>query len=140
HTMVVFNGWIYFQFTPGGQGVFPILVNMCVHMIMYSYYFMAALGPHMQKYLWWKKYLTSLQITQFIVCIVHALIPLVVDCGFPPQFILFGLPQGIFILYLFVKFYLKSYAEHNKLTFKNSLISTECYPQAHFAEASSSNK
>lgn len=29
---------------------------------MYSYYGLAAIGPHMQKYLWWKKYLTSLQL------------------------------------------------------------------------------
>lgn len=38
------------------------LVNTFVHIIMYSYYGLAALGPHMQKYLWWKKYLTSLQL------------------------------------------------------------------------------
>lgn len=31
---------------------------------MYSYYLLAALGPHMQKYLWWKKYLTGLQMVR----------------------------------------------------------------------------
>jgi len=34
---------------------------------MYSYYFLAALGPEMQKYLWWKKYLTRLQIVSKII-------------------------------------------------------------------------
>lgn len=29
---------------------------------MYLYYGLAALGPHMQQYLWWKRYLTSLQL------------------------------------------------------------------------------
>lgn len=38
------------------------LANTFVHIIMYSYYGLAAIGPHMQKYLWWKKYLTSLQL------------------------------------------------------------------------------
>lgn len=33
---------------------------------MYSYYFLSALGPHMQKYLWWKKYLTRMQIVSRI--------------------------------------------------------------------------
>ena len=29
---------------------------------MYGYYGLAAIGPHMQKYLWWKKYLTMIQL------------------------------------------------------------------------------
>lgn len=29
---------------------------------MYTYYWLAALGPHMQPYLWWKRYLTRLQL------------------------------------------------------------------------------
>lgn len=40
---------------------------------MYGYYGLAALGPHMQKYLWWKKYLTIIQIvsvTLKITCFV----------------------------------------------------------------------
>lgn len=32
---------------------------------MYGYYGLAALGPQMQRYLWWKKYLTIIQ----MVCI-----------------------------------------------------------------------
>jgi hypothetical protein len=28
---------------------------------MYFYYMMAAMGPQYQKYLWWKKYITTLQ-------------------------------------------------------------------------------
>jgi hypothetical protein len=32
---------------------------------MYSYYLLAALGPEVQKYLWWKKYLTTLQIVSY---------------------------------------------------------------------------
>lgn len=38
------------------------LVNTFVHIVMYSYYGLAAIGPHMQKYLWWKRYLTSMQL------------------------------------------------------------------------------
>ena len=48
-------------FVAGGVSVQPALINASVHVIMYSYYFLAALGPHMQKYLWWKRYLTKLQ-------------------------------------------------------------------------------
>lgn len=33
-----------------------------IHVMMYMYYLLAAMGPGMQKYLWWKKYLTIMQI------------------------------------------------------------------------------
>ena len=48
------------KFTPGGHSSFFGFVNTFVHIIMYAYYMLAAMGPHMQKYLWWKKYLTLL--------------------------------------------------------------------------------
>lgn len=47
-------------------------LNTFVHMIMYTYYMLAAVGPHMQKYLWWKKYLTVIQLVRIIIIIVHA--------------------------------------------------------------------
>ena len=45
------------------------LINSFVHIIMYTYYLLSALGPTVQKYLWWKKYLTTLQmVRQLCVC------------------------------------------------------------------------
>ena len=38
------------------------LVNSVVHVVMYSYYALAALGPRVQRYLWWKKHITHLQL------------------------------------------------------------------------------
>ena len=38
------------------------MLNSFIHVIMYSYYGFAAMGPVVQKYLWWKKYLTQLQL------------------------------------------------------------------------------
>jgi elongation of very long chain fatty acids protein 7 len=46
----------------GGHGTFSNLVNNIVHIIMYTYYMMSAMGPQYQKYLWWKKHLTLLQL------------------------------------------------------------------------------
>lgn len=37
------------------------MVNSSIHVLMYAYYGLAALGPKVSKYLWWKKYLTILQ-------------------------------------------------------------------------------
>lgn len=48
----------------GGHGTLLGLINSFVHIIMYSYYLLAAFGPTVQKYLWWKKYLTTLQMVK----------------------------------------------------------------------------
>lgn len=36
-------------------------MNAAIHVLMYLYYGLAAFGPKIQKYLWWKKYLTIIQ-------------------------------------------------------------------------------
>lgn len=46
----------------GGMGSFHAMVNATVHVIMYSYYGLSAAGPRFQKYLWWKKYMTAIQL------------------------------------------------------------------------------
>ncbi len=43
------------------QVILPGIINTFVHIIMYWYYFLASLGPQMQKFLWWKIYVTKLQ-------------------------------------------------------------------------------
>jgi elongation of very long chain fatty acids protein 7 len=39
---------------------------------MYTYYMLAACGPKIQKYLWWKRYLTIIQMVQFVAIFVHS--------------------------------------------------------------------
>ena len=45
---------------------FLALLNSSVHVVMYLYYFLSAFGPKMQKYLWWKKYITKLQLVSYV--------------------------------------------------------------------------
>ena len=47
---------------PGGHGTFSNLVNNFVHIVMYSYYMVSAMGPQYTKYIWWKKYITTTQL------------------------------------------------------------------------------
>lgn len=44
------------------MGSFHAMVNAGVHVIMYFYYGLSAAGPRFQKYLWWKKYMTAIQL------------------------------------------------------------------------------
>jgi hypothetical protein len=50
----------------GGFGTFHALLNSFIHFMMYIYYGVAGLGPQYQKFLWWKKYMTSMQIVSTI--------------------------------------------------------------------------
>lgn len=109
HTIVVFNGWMFLRLGADGHTVFGVGLNAFVHIIMYVYYFLASLGPSIQKYLWWKRYLTRVQIVQFFLMIIHASIPIFVDCGYPVILLSIGIPQVFLILGLFVNFYVQAY-------------------------------
>jgi elongation of very long chain fatty acids protein 7 len=73
HAMMPICAWIGVRFVPGGHATLLGLVNSFIHILMYAYYMLSAFGPKMQKYLWWKKHLTSLQLVQFSIILVHNL-------------------------------------------------------------------
>ena len=77
--------WIGVKWVPGGSAFFAAMVNSLIHVIMYSYYALAAAGPGpaIQKYLGWKKYLTILQMAQFVSALVLGIRALVYGCDFP---------------------------------------------------------
>lgn len=61
HSCMPLIAWGVTKYYPGGHGTFIGVINSFVHIIMYAYYFLSACGPEIQKYLWWKKYITNLQ-------------------------------------------------------------------------------
>ncbi|KAH9374256.1 hypothetical protein HPB48_005576 [Haemaphysalis longicornis] len=67
HVLVALNVWFFVLFAPEGQTAFSLALNSFVHVVMYTYYLLANMGPKVRKYLWWKKYLTTLQIVQFVI-------------------------------------------------------------------------
>ncbi|XP_029846162.2 elongation of very long chain fatty acids protein AAEL008004-like [Ixodes scapularis] len=109
HFLVVLNGWVWFNFACGGQAMMALCANGIIHIIMYTYYFLCSFGPGVRPYLWWKKYLTGLQIFHIAFVGVHMTIPLFYDCGFPTGAILFSTPQWILALGMFTKFYVQAY-------------------------------
>ncbi|XP_064476198.1 very long chain fatty acid elongase AAEL008004-like [Ornithodoros turicata] len=109
HCIVVFGCWYGLSYGADGQSLFGICVNSFVHVLMYAYYFLSLMGPSLRKYLWWKKQLTQLQLGQFIVGVLHAVIPLFIDCGYPAMHIIIAFPQGVFFIVMFMRFYLHAY-------------------------------
>ncbi|XP_025193398.1 elongation of very long chain fatty acids protein 4-like [Melanaphis sacchari] len=113
HVNMVITAWTFLRFIKSQQGVVCGILNAFIHTIMYSYYFLSAFGPQIQKYLWWKKYLTRLQIIQFILGIVYGMGLFFYDCEFPRLFAIYMILDVILFLYLFLIFYKKTYKEKN---------------------------
>lgn len=112
HSFVPFICWTYLKYHPGRTVAFFPLVNTFVHSIMYTYYFLATFGPQMQPYLWWKKYLTSLQIAQFVLILIQlATIPLSTNerCQYPRGFLVVAFAGAILFLWLFYTYYIDTY-------------------------------
>ncbi|XP_015788106.1 elongation of very long chain fatty acids protein AAEL008004-like [Tetranychus urticae] len=83
HSLMPCIVWSGLKFCPGGHGTFSGFLNSFIHIVMYTYYFLAAFGPKVQKYLWWKKYITTMQMLQFIIVFLHGNLLLIYDCGYP---------------------------------------------------------
>lgn len=109
HTTMPIFWWIGAKWVPGGQPFFGVMLNSAVHVVMYSYYGLSALGPHMRKYLWWKKYITKLQLAQFVIAIFHTAQSLYIDCPAPKwmHWALIGYAASLIVLFL--NFYVHTY-------------------------------
>ncbi|KAL3269872.1 hypothetical protein HHI36_008929 [Cryptolaemus montrouzieri] len=114
HGVMPMSVWFGVKFTPGGHSTFFGLLNTFVHIIMYSYYMVSAMGPQYQKYLWWKKYLTTLQMVQFIGIMVHAFQLLFIDCNYPRAFVWWIGMHAVMFFFLFKEFYNQTYHRQQK--------------------------
>jgi hypothetical protein len=115
HSIVPIFCWIGIKLAPGGPNGFFPLVNSFIHVIMYSYYALTTFGPRVQAYLWWKKYLTRLQMLQFILVMVNALKTfLSQDCKFPLLFSYLQASVACAFLVLFYMFYQDAYRRKQK--------------------------
>ncbi|XP_065212276.1 very long chain fatty acid elongase 4-like isoform X2 [Planococcus citri] len=114
HANMVVSTWAYLKYIKGEQGVIVGVINSSVHVVMYGYYFLSALGPEMQKYLWWKRYITRMQMVQFVIIIVYMATLLVASCQVPRALSFFIILQGTTFFVLFANFYVQTYIVKGK--------------------------
>lgn len=128
HTSVVLLTVLYVRFTFSEN--IPVLgfFNSFVHVFMYSYYFLAGLGPEMKKRLWWKRYITSLQLLQFVVLFIVMIITVAnsSQCQVNKTSSLISVLYVSYFLYLFGMFYKKSYCDKAKKIWLKG-IKFECW-------------
>ncbi|XP_037806325.1 elongation of very long chain fatty acids protein [Lucilia sericata] len=111
HGCMPFSVWMGMKFAPGGHSTFFALLNSFVHIVMYFYYMIAAMGPKYQKYIWWKKYLTSFQMVQFVAIFTHQFQLLFRECDYPKGFMVWIGLHGVMFLFLFSDFYKAKYTK-----------------------------
>jgi len=97
----------------------PITINLAVHVVMYYYYYATAGGAR----IWWKKHLTTMQITQFVVDLFVVYfgtysyyaatyfpsLPTYGTCAGTESAAVFGCLLLTSYLFLFINFYIQTY-------------------------------
>lgn len=107
---MVAGTYVAVRFLPAGHGTMLGLLNCLVHCIMYGYYLFSALDENLKRSLWWKKYITQIQMVQFLILSVHFVMPLLLaECAYPKTICFIMTIQNIFMLVLFGDFYRKAY-------------------------------
>lgn len=66
HTGMVVLTWNAAKYYPGGHSIFTGFLNSIIHIVMYAYYLVSAFNPEYKNNLWWKKYITQMQIVSWI--------------------------------------------------------------------------
>ncbi|XP_072949170.1 very long chain fatty acid elongase 7-like [Epargyreus clarus] len=112
HVFMVMITWWCLKYDPSDHWAFMAFMNCSIHVIMYSYYGMAALGPRYTKYLWWKKYLTMMQLIQFFLVIAHIVVQTYTSqCPMHIGSYVVSLANLALFICLFTDFYYKRYKD-----------------------------
>ncbi|RWS07424.1 elongation of very long chain fatty acids protein-like isoform X2 [Dinothrombium tinctorium] len=110
HGVMPIAAYIGLKIHPGGYSGFLPVINILVHAVMYTYYALACAGPEMKKHLWWKKYITQMQMIQFILVFIHALhAGINPKCKWPMVLVVLEAIHAIFFFFLFFSFYRRAY-------------------------------
>ncbi|XP_046665857.1 elongation of very long chain fatty acids protein 4-like [Homalodisca vitripennis] len=114
HSTMFSLWWIGIKWVPSGSTFLPAMVNSFIHVLMYSYYGLSALGPRIAPFLWWKKYLTILQLVQFTTALILGINGIRSGCDFPLWMQYALVIYMLSFIILFGNFYTKAYIEKGK--------------------------
>ncbi|EAL71440.1 GNS1/SUR4 family protein [Dictyostelium discoideum AX4] len=119
HCIVVWLCW-YFMYSGWNLQLWVVFLNTFVHVFMYYFYFQTGRG----KTVWWKKYITMIQIIQFICLGIAGLLhSAAINLNSSPCFTHYPAFISAYLinfsfLFLFSQFFVKSYS--NKPTSSSS--------------------
>jgi elongation of very long chain fatty acids protein 4 len=97
--------WIISTAGMDGDAWWPVFANAFIHVIMYTYYGLTTLGIKV----WWGRFLTIMQMTQFVSMIVHSGYLVIKGCPYPLVTTLVYHIYVVSLLVLFAQFYVKKH-------------------------------
>ncbi|KAH8397091.1 hypothetical protein KR215_008481, partial [Drosophila sulfurigaster] len=112
HAIVLFICYATMRFYGTGGHLNSVgLLNSFVHAVMYFYYFLSSERPGVKASIWWKKYITIIQLIQFVLAFIHASYVLIFSrgCGYPRCLLILLVVQSLVFMYMFGKFYYITY-------------------------------
>uniref|UniRef100_W8B6C7 Elongation of very long chain fatty acids protein n=1 Tax=Ceratitis capitata TaxID=7213 RepID=W8B6C7_CERCA len=118
HAGMVFGVYAFMTFLAGSHSTMLGVINLFIHTVMYSYYFVTSVWP-VKRAVWWKRHITQLQLLQFGYLFIHFLMAIVRNhCQHPVIVSFVGVTQNLFMFALFFDFYYKEYIRKPKLLAK----------------------
>ncbi|XP_035222946.1 elongation of very long chain fatty acids protein 1-like [Stegodyphus dumicola] len=109
HSTIPIVVWSMLRSEPGGYNSFFPLANSFVHVIMYTYYGVAAIGDHVKVHLWFKKYITMTQMIQFVLVLYYMFSRPFYGCQISYRSLGVNSFIAAFFFVLFCNFYIHEY-------------------------------
>ncbi|KAG6544795.1 hypothetical protein Mapa_013821 [Marchantia paleacea] len=114
HASIAMIWWIICYRFPGADAYFSAAFNSCIHVAMYLYYLLAATvardEKRRRKYLFWGKYLTMIQMVQFLSFIGQAMYAMSKFEYYPKGFGRMLFFYSVSLLAFFGNFFVRKYS------------------------------
>jgi len=113
HSSIFFIWWFVIYYGPGGDGIYSVIINSFIHVVMYFYYMCATAGISLGPI---KNLITITQMSQFVFLMVHsAFIMLIDEHHEMPRFLVWTLLiYSLILLILFLNFFYRQSGRDNK--------------------------
>jgi elongation of very long chain fatty acids protein 4 len=120
HSSITIVTALFITYDSSGDIYLPAMMNSFIHVLMYSHYFLSSFQS-LKRHVWWRPYLTSLQLLQFAICWVQPILALRGNCGFPKFLAVLMICYQTSMLFLFTAFAKKRYGKNATLTNETKL-------------------
>lgn len=113
HSSIIALSWLATHYHPCGYFLIAVQLNAPVHFVMYFYYLCSSF-PSLAPFLWWKNYITTIQLIQFVTGVIATTYCFAGQLlgykkGLSLFFTLLFIFYGIALFSLFRNFYVNTY-------------------------------
>ncbi|XP_005189659.2 elongation of very long chain fatty acids protein AAEL008004 [Musca domestica] len=109
HSIMIFGTYMYLSQMFASHVTSTGILNSFIHVVMYTYYLIAATKPKIDLTPW-KKILTSMQLIQFVLLGIHFSLPLMFfTCRVTVFWTWVAFLQNLFMIAMFSHFYYRTY-------------------------------